>query len=73
MSSNLRTGELTKMMNLVVKADLDLCEADVRFLLFCRRIGFGKLTGVLIKSGIVVMADTVRHDVRFDVESVDLT
>jgi len=73
MSSQLRTGELTKTMGLLVKAGIDLCEADIRFLQFCRKHGFIKLTGVLVKNGIVVMADTVRHDVRFDVESADLT
>jgi len=70
MSSKLRTGELTKTMNMIVKADIDLCAADIRFLTYCRELGWGKLTGVLIKDGIPVMADTVRTDVRFDVETV---
>lgn len=69
MSQNLRTGELTKMMNLVVKADLDLCEADIQFLKYCRNLGWGKLSGVLIKDGVPVMADKERHDVRFDIET----
>ncbi|KKL44920.1 hypothetical protein LCGC14_2360860 [marine sediment metagenome] len=69
MSTKLRTGELTKTMNLLVKADIDLCEADIRFLKFCREHGYIKLTGVLVKDGVVVMADTVRHDIRFDIES----
>ena len=66
--TELRTGELTRTMNMIVKAGIDLCEADIRFLKFCREHQFMKLTGVLVKNGIVVMADTVRHDVRFDVE-----
>jgi len=69
MMQDLRTGELTKTMNLIVKADLDICEADIRFLSFCRRLGWGKLAGVLVKDGIPIMADTVRTDVRFDIES----
>ena len=69
MVQNLRTGELTRTMNMIVKADLDICEADIRFLSFCRALGWGKLTGVLVKDGIPIMADTVRTDVRFDVES----
>jgi len=70
MTQDLRTGELTRTMNLIVKADLDLCEADIRFLSFCRALGWGKLTGVLVKDGIPIMADTVRTDVRFDVETL---
>ena len=68
MSSKLRTGELNKAVNLIVKADIDLQEADIRFLQFCRELGWGKLTGVLVKDGIPIMADTVRTDVRFDIE-----
>lgn len=69
-TKNLRSGELTRTMNLVVKADLELCEADIRFLSYCRRLGWGKLTGVLIKDGVPVMADSVRHDVRFDLQAI---
>ena len=66
--TELRTGELTRTMNMIVKAGIDLCEADIHFLKYCRNLGWGKLSGILIKDGIPVMADTVRHDVRFDVE-----
>ena len=83
--SQLRSGELTKIMNLIVKADLDvdklakamdvivkenidLRKEDIHFLKFCREVEWGKLTGVLIKDGVPVMADTVRHDVRFDID-----
>jgi len=69
MVQDLRTGELTKTMNLIVKADLDLCEADIDFLKYCRDLGWGKLSGVLIKDGIPVMADIERCDVRFDVKT----
>ena len=71
MSTKLRTGELTKTMNLLVKSGIDLCESDIRFLKFCRRHGYIKLGGVLVRKGVVVMADYVRHDVRFDIEDED--
>jgi hypothetical protein len=73
MTTELRTGELTKMMNLIVKSGLEITDADIRFLRYCRQLGCGKLSGVLIKDGIPVMADKERHDVRFDVENSDLT
>ena len=68
MTTKLRSGELTRTMNLLVKADIDLCEADIRFLRYCRALGWGKLSGVLIKDGVPVMADKERHDIRFDIE-----
>jgi len=73
MSSKLRTGELTRMMNMITKADIDICDADIQFLQFCREMGWGKLAGVLVKDGSPVMADTVRYDVRFDIQKSDLT
>jgi len=69
MSPSLQASELTKLADLIVKANLDLCEADIRFLKYCRGVGYGKLTGVLIKAGVVVMADVERRDVRFDIKS----
>jgi len=71
MSSELRTGELTRTMNMIVKSGLDLCEADIRFLKYCRNLGWGKLSGILIKDGIPVMADKERQDIRFDVENTE--
>jgi len=69
MSPDLKTGELTKTMNLLVKSGINLCGADIHFLKYCRALGWGKLTGVLIKDGIPVMADIERRDIRFDVKT----
>lgn len=66
MPSQLRTGKLTRMMNLIVKAGLDdICKEDIDFLKYCRDTKWGKFSGVLIKDGLPIMADEVRHDVRF--------
>ena len=56
-------------MNLLVKSGIELRPEDIRFLKFCREHRYVKLSGVLVKDGVVVMADFVRHDVRFDVDS----
>lgn len=68
MTEKLRTGELTRMMNMIAKADLELREEDIEFLLACREMGWGKFTGVLVKDGVPVMADRTRYDVRFDIK-----
>lgn len=68
MIEKLRTGALTRMMNMIVKADLELSEEDIQFLQFCQEVGWGKLTSVLVQDGHPVRADTVRYDVRFDLK-----
>ena len=61
------SGALEKRNRTLAELPFELCEADLRFLKFCREVKWGKLSGVLVKDGVPVMADQVRYDVRFDI------
>ena len=61
------TGALEKRNWALAELPFALCEADLRFLKFCRELRWGKLSGVLIKDGVPIMADLERRDVRFDI------
>lgn len=47
---------------------IDVSYAEKSFIEYCREIGFGKLTEIIIKNGEPVAAEKSMQSIRFDIE-----